>query len=138
MPLFGRRGEELAEIREAPAAPTPKPAEPPKPEAAPLFVKVERYRDILNKLAQLRATFENIDSILKVRSAADKVRSSADELLFGQLQVARDSVASLQQQLTKPPALEPMVITKPITIAPELEELSAELSRLQEQLAALK
>lgn len=114
------------------------PAPPVTPVApgkfAPLFVKVEKYKDILETVAKLKGTLANIESILKARAAIMELRSGADELLQRQLAVCAECAAALDSVIVRPPALESMAVAQPEVIEGEMTQISSRLSALSEQL----
>ncbi|MBU5557956.1 MAG: hypothetical protein QW751_03080 [Candidatus Aenigmatarchaeota archaeon] len=117
----------------------PEQTTPPMPstlpmKTAPLFVKVEKYKDILEIVAKLKGTLINIESVLKVRQSIDKLRDDADALIMRQLASCNESIAALDSAFARPPALEQMVIPQPEIIEGEMQQLSNRLEQLSEQL----
>lgn len=152
--LWGKRKEEVKELKEAVTGPEtaaypplpplsfpslprqPTPSYPPMPpeKFAPLFVKVDKYKDILETIAKLKGTLANIGSILTTKLAIDKLREQADALLQRQVNVCTECANALDSAMVKPPALGSMVVAQPEIIEPDLQTLSNRLTQLSDQL----
>jgi hypothetical protein len=111
----------------------------PKPSTeryAPLFIKVERYRDVLEAVASLKTTLQNIQKLMAIRDQIDKFRTDVDNAINTQLDVCNDCTTSLDTELVKPPSLAPFTaadkLAEPTTRY--VSDLQRELDRLQSQL----
>jgi len=51
------------------------------PLRAPIFVKIEKYKDILNKIQDLKTTIKDIKSVLSIRKEIHNINSRSDEML---------------------------------------------------------
>jgi hypothetical protein len=148
---WGKRSEDVSEIKEAVTGPQlqPYPLPPKLPDTslsypraqpsqtAPLFVKVERYKEILETVAKLKGTVANIESVFKAREAIDGLKQDADALMQRQVQVCNDCITALDSAFVRPPALEQMVVAQPEVIEGDLQMLSSKLSQLSNQLRQL-
>jgi chaperonin cofactor prefoldin len=137
---FKKKAEEIKEIKKAITAPTPAPPKPPAPappKLAPLFVKIERYKEVLEQIQLIKATLENINSILRLRAELEKIRGDSEKLLSRQLDVCSSALGTLDKIFVRPEALEPFIVAKPERIEPDIESLSAQLRELSERLKKL-
>jgi len=144
-PLYPTSDQPMAPTMEMPSLPQ-RPMPPSMPttpqfgvpqKVAPLFVKIEKYKDILETVAKLKGTLMNIDSILKTRSAIDKLRDDADALLQRQLATCDQCAAALDSTLVRPPALDQMIVAQPEIIENDLQMLSSKLEQLSGHLREL-
>src|SRR4030066_1142016 len=56
------------------------------PKIAPLFVKIEKYKEILESVQKLKATLKNIQFLLAFKEQIKKVDMESDELLIKSMQ----------------------------------------------------
>jgi uncharacterized coiled-coil DUF342 family protein len=52
------------------------------PKIAPLFVKIEKYKEILESIQKLKVALKNIQFLLAFKEQIKKIDAEADELLF--------------------------------------------------------
>lgn len=106
----------------------------PQQKFAPLFIKIDRYKEILEAVADLRGTIANITSIIRAKESIQKLSEDADALLLRQLNACDECVSALDSAFVKPPALEPMIVAQPEMIEGDLQMLSNKLEQLSGQL----
>lgn len=160
MPLFGRKREEIEKIKEAvekPAEvkqvekpPMTKPAvtlpevetdveTPERPTTAPLFIKLDKYRKILNTLNYIRTTMIMITNSLSVLNELDRLRKENMKLIQDTLDRVNKHLMSLDAEFMRPSGLREMVPT----VAPQIFEaeaggLETTISDLKYQIEQLK
>jgi hypothetical protein len=141
-PLYGTSDQPMAPTMEMPSMPQ-RPMPPSMPTApqfgvpqkvAPLFVKIEKYKEILETVAKLKGTLANIESIFKAQSAIDKLEDDATALLQRQFATFDQCVAALDSTLVRPPALDQMIVAQPEIIENDMQQLSSRLNQLSEKL----
>lgn len=160
MPLFGRKKDEIERIKEAvekPAevkeaekppvaklvvAPTEVEAEvetPERPTTAPLFIKLDKYRKILNTLNYIRTTMIMITNSLSVLNELDRLRKENMKLIQDTLDRVNKHLMSLDAEFMRPSGLREMAPA----IAPQITEaetggLETTISDLKYQIEQLK
>lgn len=152
--VFWRKGgkkEELEEIKErvtgAPRPPAPpKPPEPtrvveekpPVKGAAPLFVKIDRYNEILKNLEEIRGMLKSFTSAVALITEIDKIKSDAVDALRKTMTKITDSLISMDEQFIRPEPMRGEIVAKPPTeVESHLAELQAELKHLRKELGAV-
>lgn len=143
--FWAKKKGEVQEMKQAVAGPTQPFPQAPQPEPqmapmkiAPLFVKVDKYKDILETVAKLKGTLKNIDSVLKARQAIDKLRDDADSVLIRQLGACADCARDLDESFAKPPALEQMIVAQPEAIENDMEQLRNRITQISSQLQQME
>lgn len=156
MPIFGRKKEEIERIKEAVEKPaevkpvekppeakpalTPPEIEPPeRPTTAPLFIKLEKYRKILNMLNYIRTTMIMISNSISVLNELDRLRKENMKLIQDTLDRVNKHLMALDAEFMRPSGLREMVpiMTHRIPEAPT-EGLEATISDLKYQIERLK
>lgn len=136
--FWSKHKQEVQDIKEAVSGPAPMPFPQPVQAAdgkfAPLFVKVDRYKEILEAIAKLKGTLRNIDSILKTKQSISKLKEDANALLLRQLGVCAECAQELNEAFAKPAALDQMVVAQPEAIEGDMQQISTRLSQLSDQL----
>lgn len=129
MPLFGKKKEKIIPKDETPPLPTiekimptekiiplpPKPVEKvekpkeikpereaEKPMFAPLFVKIDRYRQILNAIGYLKTTMVMIRNSLLTLNELDKAREETMKVIQEALEKTEKKMGELDAELVRP------------------------------------
>jgi len=141
--MFWSKKKDVQEMKDAVAGPAPIPYQQPETyvaptKMAPLFVKVDRYKEILETIAKIKGTLKNLDSVLKTRQSIDKLREDADSLLIRQLGVCAQCTHELDDAFAKPAALEQMVVAAPEAIEGDMQQITTRLSQLSDQLQQIR
>ena len=114
---------------------------PEKAKFAPLFVKVEKYREILESINRMKMVIVNLQSIIEVQNNIRTLRSQVDEELHKEIAQLNEVIQNLDTQLVRPKAVEPYIMPKPSETAKMqgyVSELEGELSKLQDQLKKME
>ena len=136
--MFFRKGKKEEEGKiETPSqpptqAPTPPPAQQPQVErTASLFVKVEKYNELLGKLDELRSLVKSLRKSSTIFSALSSTLSEFEKLLSSTLNRTERILVELESLLVRPTGLEAVP-------TPKTEGIDALLEKLNEVLKALK
>jgi small-conductance mechanosensitive channel len=156
MPLFGKKkeepqpipekteefklpkAEELAKdidisIPEEPEVKTEKVRESRK-EFPPLFVKLERYEEILNTLNEVKNTLNSLKNSFFILNESERIRTETIELIKESIDKVERRVVALDEVLLKPPGYEEMPQTEEF----KTDEMRDVLSTLRLQIDQLK
>ena len=109
---------------------------PEKPNFAPLFIKLDRYKEVLDLIESLKMNLKDLHNIVSVKKEIDEIKKRADSILEGNISVLSNIIKSIDSELVKPSA-----INRPGIIASthvEKEEMNSSISQLQEELNALR
>lgn len=101
------------------------------PKIAPLFVKVERYREILRNIHDMRKTIKNLKALLALRREISKIHSNSDEVFGKSLEKFADSVNHLSMEFALPRGMRPVM-------REDKEEADGSVLNLQDEIAKLK
>ncbi len=140
--------EDLEEIKNAmeevpmplsaePLSPEPLPVEPSYPEikreiSAPLFVKVEKYREILSSVQEMKIFISGVRQLFNVLNELEAVRSDAIKIMRATVQRLEKGVLEIDTELLRPRGL--MAESR----GEEASHIQTSLEELQRQLADLK
>ncbi len=114
---------------------------PEEGEFAPLFIKVERYRQVLQNLEELKVFNKNIGRLLQISQELEGIRRDNLATLFKMFQKVNEKIESLYSGLLKPSSLKvPGVearaeITK---LDDVLEDLKKEITILRDEIEKIK
>ena len=109
------------------------------PKIAPLFVKIEKYKEILKSIQKLKVCLKNIRFLLTFKEQIKKIDSEADELM---MKVIRDfsqvtnefsmnfAIPRGIRYIPKPPVEE--------RVDKSVSDLGAKITKLREELEKIK
>jgi hypothetical protein len=132
----------------APTAPTSPPLEPmeieketsePIPVFAPLFVKLERYREILGSLNELKGTLESIRNAFMMLNEMDRLRYENMKIVQGAIDAVDERLKSLDSEFVRPVGFDDQNQTVPYAegLEGELEALKGQVEQLRGDLKTL-
>lgn len=75
---------------------------PERPTSAPLFVKVDRYRQILSTIASLKLSLSSIKSSLATLEQIDKLKGDATEVIAQMVSKLDQKLMTLDNDLLRP------------------------------------
>jgi hypothetical protein len=105
-----------------------------KPEEfAPLFVKVEKYREVLTHLGEIKAFIGGIKQIFLVQEELDGIRSDGLRMLRSSINRLERAIGEVDSELLKPVGLESFPHGEV-----EMKHIEDSLTRLQSQLSGLR
>ena len=149
---FGKKKKDMEEIKKEVEPPAPvitRPVEPlPKaidiptvtePKSfAPLYIKVDRYREVLQKVQKLKAIINNINTLLALQDQMDQARGDASVALKKNLEEFASTAAALDQELVRPQSFEPYIKETGVqNVEGYTRELQDEISKMKEQLGKI-
>ncbi len=114
---------------------------PEKAKFAPLFVKVEKYRDILESINRMKMVIVNLHSIIEVQNNITVLKSQVDKELHKEVAQLNEIIQNLDTQLVRPKAVEPYIMPKPSETAKMqgyVSDLEGELTKLQDQIKKIE
>jgi hypothetical protein len=109
------------------------------PRIAPLFVKIEKYKEILEDIQKLRVSLKNIQFLLAFRDQIKKIDTEADELMLKSIQNFSQTTNQFSMNfaiprgvsyIPRPPAEEKADET--------VSDLGEKISRLREELEKIR
>lgn len=141
--------KELEILREAVSKPAPAKAErpvarlprielekpPERPKFAPLFIKVDRYNEVLKNIESVKEVLLNIRDLLNLTQQLDKIKTESQLLLQKNIQEIARIVSELDKEFVRPKGLGiEEIIKRPI----ETERVEEYVSELQRELEGLR
>lgn len=154
MPIFGRK-KEIEEVKEAveghPEFPEelrkedtveklmkkvekqPVEKEPERPAFAPLFVKIDRYRHILNTLQYMKTTMNLIKNTFSVLNELEKIRAENIKLIQNTIEKVDKKLLTLDSEFMRPSGF-----IEEIPEVHDVEGLESTLVELRNQVNQLK
>lgn len=110
---------------------------PERPRFAPLFVKIDRYQEVLKTIEDLKSMLLNARDILNVMQQLDKIKQESESLLQKNIQEVVKSIAALDSEFVRPKGVgmeETMPSFKAEKVESYVGELERELQHLRSQL----
>jgi hypothetical protein len=108
------------------------------PSVAPVFIKMDKYKEILQKINDLRSSMNKIEDILRVRKNMHEINLKSDEMLEKNFQEFAEATNHFKREF---------VVARNIPFYPEDEDkketdkdfskLSGEISKLKKDLENL-
>ena len=140
--LFGKPIEEapmeISERIEMPVPeeerPVPIPTEERRPTFAPLFVKIEKYRSVLNDIADLKTTIVAIKNVLELQRQIESLRDENRKLFEVAINKIDKKLMMLDSEFLRPKGYEEE-FPSPIY---ETEGLEGVVTDLKKQVESLK
>lgn len=146
MPLFGRKKKVEEKIHEKLKFPELKELSKPekreeitKPASAPLFVKLERYKDILDTVSEIKMTMIKMRNAISILSELNNLINENLKMIKEAIDMMDKKIASLDSEFIKPPSLQEKGLKEPPKVTEEFGGgLSDVLSNLKNQVSQLK
>ncbi|MBI5061036.1 MAG: hypothetical protein HZB67_01870 [Candidatus Aenigmarchaeota archaeon] len=149
--FFKRDKHDDSGINDMPVAPMPEnlsynpPYNPPynpvaferyekKQDYAPLFVKVEKYRDVLATIAEIRMFVSSMKQLFAVINDLEALRSDAHKIMRATVQRMDKALIEIDTELLRPRGFE---IDLPASET-EVHQIEDSLTDIQKQMTALK
>ncbi|MBI4014479.1 MAG: hypothetical protein HY365_00840 [Candidatus Aenigmarchaeota archaeon] len=107
---------------------------PPQPGTAPLFVKVDKYYDILRSVQEMKTFLAGTRHLYNVLAEIENVRNDALKIMHATLQKIEKNVVEIDSEFLRPG--EAAYPTEQKTA--EVQHVESSLNELQEQLSSLK
>jgi chromosome segregation ATPase len=118
--------------------PEPK-VEKEKPDFAPLFVRINKYRQILQTMNYLKTTVNATKSTLSVLKELDKMRRENLKILEGAIDKVNQRLMTLDSNFMRPSGyVENVPEFRDVeSLGPTLEELKGQIDQLKSQIESL-
>ena len=113
----------------------PAPREIQRESGAPLFVKVEKYREVLTRVQEMKIFVSGVKQLFNVLSEIESVRADALKIFKVTVQRLENSIAEIDSELLKPRGLDLGDVSYGET---EVRHIEGSLSDLQKQLMDLR
>jgi len=108
--------------------------EKPKEDFAPLFVKVEKYREALAAIAEMKVFVSGMKQLFVVVNDIEALRTDAMKIMRATVQRLDKAIIEIDTELLRPKGFEMQLPTGEI----EVHQIEDSLTDLQKQLATLK
>jgi len=110
------------------------------PKIAPIFVRVDKYKEILSHLQDLKATIKNLEGALAVRKAVHKINAESDEVIEKALQKFAESTSLFGREFVTPRGAE--IFAKRSegkdVVDSTISQISDEITKLKQELEKIK
>ena len=108
--------------------------EKPREDFAPLFVKVEKYRDLLATIAEMKMFVSSMRQLFVVINDLEALRSDAHKIMRATVQRMEKSVIEVDSELLRPKGF---TLDVPASET-EVHQIEDSLTDIQKQMSALK
>jgi len=105
---------------------------------APLFIKIEKYKDILQHVNDLKITINHLKKLSGLRKNIEGLKSAHDDILEKTFQRFGDVAERLDTEFTVPEPIKPFIKEETVeNIDGYVHELEEEISKLKNELENL-
>jgi prefoldin subunit 5 len=108
---------------------------------APLFIKLDKYRDVLVSLGHIKATIVALKNSFDMLQDLDSARAQTTEVMQKAIQKVEARVATLDQELVKPKGFRETSVPKDYeeveTVEATIADLKGQIESLREELQQL-
>lgn len=109
------------------------------PRLAPLFIKIDRYKEVLGNIQKLKLQLKNIQFLLTFKDQINKINAENDELLYKTVQNLNQAVNDFSSSFAVPRNTNFMPKPPLETRADEsVSDLGEKISRLREELERIR
>jgi hypothetical protein len=111
------------------------------PKIAPLFVRVDRYKEILSHIQGLRNTLSSLENVLAVRKHVHKINAESDEILEKALKKFAESTNMFGQEFITPRGPEQFARSGESSenaFDNTISQIGDEITRLKQELEKIK
>lgn len=149
MPIFGRKKKEVREAKKVFEKPIPvkkpitmkkpiptekpKEKEPKKPSFAPLFVKLTRYKQILNAMNYLKTTMVMIRNTFSILNELERLKAENLKMIQSAMEKVEKRLLTLDSEFMRPSGF-----TEELPELHDVESLEATIADLKSQIDQLK
>lgn len=134
-------GQEPTNIPSMPASPAiPIPAPPKQQQAAPLFVKIDRYNEVLEKLEKSKEEIKSLAALLTLLMSIEETRKSTEVTIKNHIASLTDILISLDEEFVQPQEAEGLVREKrevKSDVERYVNDLQRELKNLRSELSKI-
>ncbi|MBI2172842.1 MAG: hypothetical protein HYT73_01370 [Candidatus Aenigmarchaeota archaeon] len=102
--------------------------------SAPLFVKIDKYRDVISGIQEMKLFISNIKQVFGVLHETESIRSDALKVMRASIQRLEKSVLEIDSELVRPKGID----LEDLQGKEEIGHIENSLTDLQKQLGDLK
>lgn len=116
------------------------PERPPKGggEFAPLFVKIDKYRQVLQNMEEVKNTLEDLRDLFTLMSEIDEVKRSGMKELREGISGLADTLLSMDEKFIRPKGTEKMIEEPTSETGKTVQKLRGELKDVKKELDRLE
>lgn len=112
-----------------------------KSEFAPLFVKIDRYEEVINKLGGIKKSLFSLKDLLELMTQVDDIKREGMSMLKKSLSSLTDTLISLDEEFVRPEGAEKLVRetkTPEDSMRTYILDLQSELKGLRKELGKIE
>jgi len=133
--------EKVTEIEEKPEeTPTVEKPEEEKPKFAPLFVKIDRYRTVLNLLNDLKTTIMMVKNAIVIQKEIEKLTNDNRNLIESAVSKLDEKLSSLDSEFMRPKGFReefPTVHEEKVGLKGVVDDLKVQVESLKSELKSI-
>jgi hypothetical protein len=110
------------------------------PKLAPIFVRVDKYKEILSHIQDLKSTIKNLEGALAVRKTVHKINAESDEVIERALQKFSESTSLFGREFVTPRGAENFAkgTANEDVVDGTISQISDEIQKLKQELEKIK
>ncbi len=104
----------------------------------PVFVRVDKYKEVLSHLQDLRSTINSLEGALEVRKSVHRINAESDEVIERALQRFSDSLSMFGKEFVAPEGHEERRGSADDAVGGTISQLGDEIEKLKTELDKMK
>ncbi|MFH1228795.1 MAG: hypothetical protein V1678_00020 [Candidatus Aenigmatarchaeota archaeon] len=110
------------------------------PKMAPIFVRVDKYKEVLSHIQELKDTVKNLESALAIRKTIHRMNADSDAVIERALQKFTESTSMFGREFVTPRGAEvmPKETGKEDIVDCTISQIRDEVTRLRSELERIK
>lgn len=118
---------------------TQPPSQEEKPDFAPLFVKIDRYKEVLQRFEEIKGTLNNLKDLVALLDQINQVKDETSNVLKKSIEEITNSLISLDEEFVRPEGTEGQIMKEPKSegVKNNIKDLQKELKHLRSELQEL-
>ncbi len=110
----------------------------PERKEAPLFVKVEKYRDVISLIQEMKVFISGIKQLFNILQELENLRMDAIKIMKATIQRLERRVVEMDNELLRPKGFDVPELLHAGPAEPEESQVEDSLNELQDELAKLR
>ena len=113
------------------------PHEGPEDDSAPLFVKIDKYRDVIQDLEMIRGSLDDLTRLFELMNEVDHIKRKGMDQLRNGLAELTDTLVSMDEKFIRPEGTGEIVSEPETGVSKTVKDLKNDLRNIRDSLDRL-